>query len=131
MAGFSLLLHRCRVFFFMRKGYVYLVRQGDTDLYKIGHTSNHPKARLGELQTGNPTQLHLINYYSTCNYKEVEQLMHISKTANHHWREWFWFDLSIEDAFLTECKEKEVSANFLVERKKAQSDWEKTLSRKI
>lgn len=114
----------------MRKGYVYLVRQGETDLYKIGHTSKHPKKRLGELQTGNPDQLHLVTYYRTANYKEVEQLMHISNATNHHWREWFRFDLSIEETFLTECEGKEVSANFLVERKKAQEEWRNVIGRR-
>lgn len=112
-------------------GYVYLIRQAETDLYKIGHTSYHPKKRLKELQTGNPEKLHLIEYYSSDYCQKIESLLHL-KYKNYNVRqEWFRFDLSIESSFLNECQSKEAGAKHLVESKKANDDWDKLLKKRI
>jgi hypothetical protein len=101
----------------MKNGYVYLIRQGQSDLYKIGHTTKKPSNRLKELQTGNPQELYLITSYQTKYYKDVENLMH---TKNNHFkvvREWFRFDFKIESNFLEECQNNEAGAKFLYEKK--------------
>lgn len=36
--------------------YIYVIREKDTDYYKVGYTVN-PSKRLGDLRTGNPREL--------------------------------------------------------------------------
>ncbi|MDG1949876.1 MAG: GIY-YIG nuclease family protein, partial [bacterium] len=67
----------------MRKGYVYLIRQGQSDLYKIGHTTKKPINRLKELQTGNPETLVLIDHFQSKYYKDIETLMHTHNSKFH------------------------------------------------
>lgn len=111
-------------------GFVYLIRQAETDLYKIGHTSYHPEKRLKELQTGNPQKLHLIEYYSTDHYQKVESLLHLKYKDYNVRQEWFRFDLKIESEFLNECASKEAGAKYLVEAKKSNDDWNELVSKR-
>lgn len=115
----------------MRKGYVYLIRQGQSDLYKIGHTTKKPENRLKELQTGNPEDLVLINYFQSKYFKDIETLMHTHNKKFHVIREWFRFDLSIETDFLSECQKKEPNAKFIHEQKKEQGIMNDFITRRV
>lgn len=110
--------------------YVYLIRQGHDDLYKIGSTRKHPQDRLRELQTGNPEELHLIAHYKTEHFQKIEHLMHIAHEKYHVTREWFRFDLSMEDEFITECESKEAAAKILVEQDQRNKEWKDWLRKK-
>ena len=62
-----------------KKYYIYFVRSGNTDYYKIGSCSGSPVRRVVKLQTGNPELLTLV--YSTEvssleNMRLIEGLLH-------------------------------------------------------
>jgi len=59
-------------------GWVYLIHATDTDLYKIGCTSRHPKQRISELQsdTGCPVELECHKAVLVRYYEELEQQLH-------------------------------------------------------
>lgn len=110
--------------------YVYLIRQGHDDLYKIGSTTKHPMTRLKELQTGNPQELHLVSHYRTKHHQKIEMLMHIAHEGHKVRNEWFRFDLSMEDEFINECESKETSAKVLVEQDRRNKEWKDWLRKK-
>ena len=45
--------------------YVYFLRSGDEDVFKIGRTRRHPGQRIRELSTGNPDPLTLLDFIET------------------------------------------------------------------
>ena len=55
--------------------YVYLIRLGDTDIYKIGFSKN-PKNRIKYLQTANPYTLTLVDSYACKRAIVVEGTLH-------------------------------------------------------
>ena len=57
------------------KKYVYLIRLGDTDVYKIGFSKN-PKTRIKYLQTANPYTLTLVDSYLCSRASIVEGTLH-------------------------------------------------------
>ena len=48
-------------------GYIYLICDPVTETYKIGVTRNLNSNRIKKLQTGNSSELHIVNTYK-CNY---------------------------------------------------------------
>lgn len=110
--------------------YVYLIRQGESDLYKIGSTSGDPEKRLVQLQCGNPERLHLIQTYRTIHHQKIESLMHIAYGNNRVRNEWFRFDLSMEDEFINECESKETAARILIEQDQRSQNWKDWLRKK-
>lgn len=90
-----------------KKSYVYLICDSTQDLFKIGVTKNLYNKRMKQLQTGNGTELHLVNYHQTYYPYRIEQLLH---NNFHHKREHGeWFRLDIEDisSFKDLCQEFE------------------------
>jgi hypothetical protein len=68
-------------------GVVYVIQSGDRDLFKIGFTSDTPRARLEELQTGNPDTLHLCAWgHGT---RHDEQALHLWFEDDRVRGEWF------------------------------------------
>jgi len=55
--------------------YVYLIRLGDTDVYKIGFSKN-PKNRIKYLQTANPYELVLVESYLSSRANVLEKTLH-------------------------------------------------------
>jgi hypothetical protein len=55
--------------------YVYIIRAGRTNLYKIGK-SNDPQARLNSLQTANPHKLKLLHTFKADNASAAEEELH-------------------------------------------------------
>lgn len=113
----------------MSKGYVYLIRQGESDLYKIGSTNKSPQIRLLQLQCGNPEILNLMQVYKTENYKKIEHLMHIAYGKHRVRNEWFRFDVSMEDEFINECQKKENAARVLIEQEYRDKKWKNWLKK--
>lgn len=84
------------------KGYVYLLCDGQK--FKIGMTKQkNIYKRIKELQTGNPSEIWLQNFYETNNPLKIEQLMHAKYAMFNVKNE--WFDLSAKDVanFKNEC----------------------------
>jgi hypothetical protein len=71
-------------------GFVYLIHADTTDRYKIGFSRKHPKARLKDLQCGNPYALRLVAFVvGEVNDEQAIQ----SRLLNYYVRgEWFRFD---------------------------------------
>ena len=80
--------------------------------YKIG-VSKHPKKRLKQLQTGNSSELKLIESYQSEHANNVERAL--QRRYSYLKKEGEWFDLSIKEdvSFLTDCKQIEDSINIL------------------
>jgi hypothetical protein len=78
-------------------GYVYLIRQGVTDLYKIGFTNRPLQERLPELQTGNPHRLRVVAQMHAARAKLIEDSLHLFciqynvRDRLSGGREWFRF----------------------------------------
>lgn len=75
-------------------GYLYLIRFGRRECYKIGVSRNDPRKRLAQLQTGSPERLYLIKSYRHRNYKEWEQQLH--KQLAEYRTSGEWFDCSLD-----------------------------------
>lgn len=70
---------------------VYIIRQADTGLAKIGVSDNPPK-RMAELQTGSPHKLTIARHEDAWSYPE-ERWLHAHYAATRKHGEWFeWRD---------------------------------------
>jgi hypothetical protein len=70
-------------------GHVYLIRVVDTNMVKIGYTTNPVRHRMSQLQVGNPNALEILALVETPRYKEIERELH-QLLANRRVRgEWF------------------------------------------
>jgi hypothetical protein len=56
--------------------YVYFLRNGDEDVFKIGRTRRHPVQRIRELSTGNPDPLALLDFIETDDEDAYERFFH-------------------------------------------------------
>jgi len=79
----------------LKESYVYLICDPAQNLYKIGVTKNMYTKRMKQLQTGNGSELHLVNYHKTFYPYRIELLLH---NKFHNKREHGeWFSLEMED----------------------------------
>lgn len=92
---------------------IYLAKQNNSDLYKIGITGKSPEKRLKELQTGNAVKLILVDKFQTKHGFLMETAMHAIFKLKR--KEGEWFELSEEDVlnFQEYCKEKEATMDLL------------------
>jgi len=92
--------------------YIYLIQSQEDGYYKIG-VSKHPKKRVKQLQTGNSSELKLIESFQSEHAHQVERAL--QRRYSYLKKEGEWFDLSIKEdvSFLTDCKQIEESINIL------------------
>jgi hypothetical protein len=85
---------------------VYLIKSLEDGYYKVG-VSKNPNKRLSQLQTGNSSELKLINRYKSDEYNLIESTIH--RLYSHLKKEGEWFDFSIEEEvkFIDICKKIE------------------------
>lgn len=103
-------------------GLVYLINSGATDRYKIG-ISKSPPNRIRGLQTGNPQNLSLVDYYESDIYQKIETVLHRTMKHKKYIPEDFenlkgeWFKLTFQEVlnFKKECKRIEDSIIYLTE----------------
>lgn len=91
----------------MKRGNVYLICDVEKNLYKIGVTTGSIEKRMKKLQTGNGTELLLVNHYE-CDYPfKVEKMLHNHFSNKKVLNE--WFELSDEEAlsFTKVCEDKD------------------------
>ena len=71
-------------------GYVYLINEIDTDIYKIG-ISKKPanEGRIKNIQTGNHTQLEIVFEIKSKCYTTLEKTLHRTFKFNNLKGEWF------------------------------------------
>ncbi len=86
--------------------FVYLIQSLEDSYYKIG-VSKNPKQRLRTLQTGNSSELKLVELYQSEFAYQIEKSL--QRRYQYLKREGEWFDMSIinEVTFINECKEIE------------------------
>ena len=90
----------------INRGFVYLLCDGDK--FKIGMTKHKDiNKRIQELQTGNPYEIWLRDYYETDNPLKIEKMMHARHASSNIKNE--WFDLTAEEVinFKNECMQCE------------------------
>lgn len=103
-------------------GFIYLINNGTTDRYKIG-VSKKPPQRIKGLQTGNPENLTLTDYYESDIYQNIETVLHRTLKHKKYIAEDFrmlkgeWFILTNEDVqnFKENCKKIEEGIKHLKE----------------
>lgn len=72
-------------------GYVYLITELDSEkYYKIGCTKKQDiEQRKKELQTGNSSELHMINYFKTEYPYKLEKMLHMCYANKCKLNEWY------------------------------------------
>ena len=73
----------------MTDGFVYLICDPATEHYKIGVTKGEVDNRMLELQTGNSTELHIVNKYQTPYPFRMEKMLHVKYAQYRVHGEWF------------------------------------------
>ena len=76
--------------------YVYIIRAGRTNLYKIGK-SNDPQGRLDNLQTANPYKLKLIHTFKADNASAAEEELHGLLCKKQMEGEWFRLSIDVKN----------------------------------
>ena len=70
--------------------YIYLIREGTTDHYKLGRSVNVQR-RLKQLNSGNPRPLHIRYSLKKPDAKNVEKSLHIYYASHRLDTEYEWF----------------------------------------
>jgi hypothetical protein len=86
--------------------YVYLIKSLEDSRYKIG-VSRDPFQRIKNLQTGNSSELKLVNSYKTLFANIIEKTL--QRRYSHLNKKGEWFEMSVENeiSFITECEKIE------------------------
>ena len=100
---------------------IYLARQENTNLFKIGISKN-PKNRILTLQTGNANKIILIETFETKHGFNLETALHQDFYKDRLEGEWFELNENQIKTFLPLCKEKESLFDFM---KKNNYYWNK------
>lgn len=86
-------------------GYIYLVCDPANDTFKIGVTRNLNSNRFKKLQTGNSTEIHIVNTYQ-CDYPfRLEKMLHFKFSNKRELNEWFNLDAYDVSHFIEICEE--------------------------
>lgn len=75
-----------------KRGFLYLLRAGNSDYYKIGITANNLKKRVSSVQTGNHLTITVEDYVICSNIDKKEKKLHTKYNDFRTIREWFIFD---------------------------------------
>jgi hypothetical protein len=83
---------------YIRPGFVYLIRCGNSDFYKIGKATN-VKSRRDNLQIGCPYYLQVVATLETSNPQYLEKRLHKRFEAKRTYGEWFKLTLAEVEEF--------------------------------
>lgn len=86
--------------------YIYLIQSLENSHYKIG-ISNNPQRRIKELQTGNSSELRLVEVYQSEYAEKIERALQRRYSYLNKEGEWFDMSISNEVTFLAECRKIE------------------------
>jgi predicted GIY-YIG superfamily endonuclease len=92
--------------------YVYLIKNTETNTYKIGISVN-PKKRLKTLQTGSSGKLIIVELYESEFFFKIESTLHRQYAANRLIGEWFLLGDTEVDNFINDCKSLESNFSYL------------------
>lgn len=85
------------------KGLVYLIEDSENNMYKIGATRGKADKRMKQLQTGNCTELKIINTFETDYPYRLETMLHNKYKNLNVFNEWFSLDSDIVSSFNETC----------------------------
>ena len=83
-------------------GYVYLLTDGE--LYKIGVTRGSIENRIKKLQTGNPYEICIVDYFATDNPFKLEKMLHNKHSLKRVNNEWFALEACDVRNFKSDCE---------------------------
>lgn len=89
------------------KGIVYLICDPLTDTFKIGVTKRDLNSRLKEIQTGNPSEVFVMNSFESNYPYKLEKMLHRHFFAKKTLNEWFSLDVDDVLGFEEICKKYE------------------------
>lgn len=97
--------------------FVYLISESnDSNLFKIGATNkSNIDERRKELQTGNPSELNIIDYFETSHPYKIEKMMHNHFRNVNELNEWFYLEKSDVDDFKKLCQYYQTIVDSLAE----------------
>lgn len=98
-------------------GFVYLLCSLDDDTYKIGITkySDIERYRIKNgLQTGNPSEIVLVNKYKSNNYRQIETMLHRFYGTKHKRGEWFELESTEVLEFAKRCEDFDKTITILL-----------------
>lgn len=98
-----------------RKGYIYVLCDPSTDLFKIGLTTGSIENRMKKLQTGNGTELHLVTFHETKYPYKVEKMLHNKFSNKKELNEWFALTNEDLSGFTQTCEQIEKAIESLLD----------------
>ena len=86
-------------------GYVYLIKElNNSGVYKIGATNkSNINDRKDELQTGNPNELMVLDYFETSKPYKLEKMIHNHFREFNQLNEWFELESDSVKNFKNTC----------------------------
>lgn len=96
-------------------GYIYLICDPSIDAFKIGVTRNIKSNRIKKLQTGNPTELHIVKTYKSDYPFRLEKMLHTRFSTKRILNEWFELDINDITNFTKTCDEITETINCLLD----------------
>ena len=87
-------------------GFVYLMGESNnSELYKIGATKKkNIDERKNELQTGNPNEIVVLDYFETTKPYKLEKILHNHFKKSNELNEWFRLDKENVKSFKKTCQ---------------------------
>ena len=92
--------------------YVYLIQSLEDGYYKIG-VSKHPQKRIEQLQTGNSSELKLVEIFQSEQAHKIEKILQNRLTPFRKVGEWFDMPMVSIANFGRECQNIEEMIAFL------------------
>jgi hypothetical protein len=91
---------------------IYLIKSLNEGVYKIG-VSKSPNTRLQAVQTGNPSEVQILQIFESEHAYKIETALH--NRYSHYNTHGEWYELSIDEeiSFLRTCSKIEESINSL------------------
>ena len=99
-------------------GFIYLIMEvSDEERYKIGRTNTPIEQRMGNLQTGNPNELVLLDSFETKNPVLLEKMLHVKYRNKNVLNEWFDLDMDDIKGFQETCRRLDETIKSLKDNK--------------
>ena len=92
--------------------YVYLIQSLEDGYYKVG-VSKHPQKRIQQLQTGNSSELKLVEIYQSEIADKIERILQNRLLPFRKVGEWFDMPITSIANFGRECQKIEEMITFL------------------
>lgn len=92
--------------------FIYLMQSVENGYYKIG-VSKNPNTRLKQLQTGNSSEMKLIESFESEYARKIETFLHNKHSHVKKKGEWFELSLNDEVRFKEECTIIESNLEYL------------------